>query len=706
MKKTLRVVLSIVLVFVLAFSSMLPAAAAGRVVYYLSDLKMAEAGKAEDAKKLLEEAGYEIYDVNLNPDGDKAVYLGYKTSTNVEDAITDVSVMNMNGGFNITEYDLIVEDALSEYKQEVDDLRIAAAEFAENYKKGTREALLAYRQMNYYYVEQPVLDEDGKAVLDQEGNEKTTTTYMGDYMLSFPESNDKFADILLKGNVQILANLRNLLAMGVSDGGALIDRINTAVADEAVYSKLEYYDYAKELSDKILQMKKTLASTEAEIAEILADEEMSDEDKELALIFPRYNYTMLLSFDEILKSIAYGESNYSELFASEQEPDLSVLYPLVEAMTPGQRAMACNGQLNAVLVYSVIEKDDAELEAELTAIEEETEPLSVYLGTDMSLIDGAVGVTSDALAYESSTGNKWFACFTGIEGIDITISTVFGLGGATLVGVSSYFLKQQYDISNTVPGNLDEHTIWFEQNEINVLKHRLKYNEIDQSTYDYYAQPHIEKLNEINAKFNVSTTKVVLSSVGLVVGLAMIAFSAYSIYRIVDSYNIEYTKIPSNMVNSVTRNDATRFVRYQVVNSLYTKGDEVKEKPGDTNGYEGTQWNAIYYTKNYEAGKCMTAVADWPATAGDFGTYTPVHKFGSNVCYDLNSYNNNDSTEKLFVAFSNSNNKKSAETAAPSVVGSTVSYGLMGISGAVGLVLGMLIMNFIKPKTKKEEEGK
>ena len=199
--KFLKVFISMLLVVTMSVTMMMPASA-GRVTYYLSDLKMAEADTADEAKNMLTEAGYTILDKNLNPGGGKAVYLGYQKSKNVDDAITDVKVMNMNGGFNISDYETIFEEAMDTYSSEVNNLRIAANEFAENYKAGKKEAQLAYRQLNYYYVE----------------NDKGVKTNMGDYMLKFPADNKDFADIFLKGNPNILDNIRILLSMGVADG--------------------------------------------------------------------------------------------------------------------------------------------------------------------------------------------------------------------------------------------------------------------------------------------------------------------------------------------------------------------------------------------------------------------------------------------------------------------------------------------------------
>ena len=679
--KFLKVLISMLLVAAMCVTIMMPASA-GRATYYLSDLKMAEAETADEAKQMLKDAGYTVLDKNLNPDGDMAVYLGYKKSTNVDDAITDVRVMNMKGGFNISDYDSIVEEALQEYSKEVNNLRIAAKEFAENYKAGKKEALNAYRQLNYYYVE----------------DDKGVKTNMGDYMLNFPTTNEGFADILLKGNTNILDNIRILLSMGVADGGDLIERIKASVADESVYTKEMYFDKAKELTGKIQQLMKMLDEARAEIEEIEADPDMSEDEKKLALIMPEYIVTLLLSFDMILESIPCGDTNYSDYFASTAAPDYKKLYPFIDAMTAGQSAMAVSGQIHSVLVYNAVEMSNEELEAELTAVEENLEPMSVYFGTDMNLLEGAIGVTSDAIREEASTGNQWFACFTGNQALDLTISSLFGAGGVALASVSIHFLKQQYAISQTVMPEDIATRIYNINSNIRAKEMDLRLNIIDSKQYAARVKGLENTKAELSSPYTVSTSTVVLSSLGVAVGLAMIAFSVYSIVQIVDKYNPKYTKIPSNMVDTVETANGNRFINYTVVNSLYNNGEAVAEKPGDLNAYDGVQWNAIYYTKSYEAGKCMTSTGYFLDSADNFGKYTPVAKFGAINCYDLNSFNDNDNSDKIFVAFGNSNNKKTAETSVPTVVGSIVGYGTIAISGVAGLGLGMCIMSLIKRK--------
>ena len=676
--KLSKILISMLLVVTMCITMVMPASA-GRVTYYLSDLKMAEANTADEAKKLLTDKGFTVLDKNLNPGGGKVVYLGYKKSKNVDDAITDVRVMNMNGGFNISDYETIFEEAMDTYSSEVNNIRIAAKEFAENYKAGKKEALNAYRQLNYYYVE----------------DDKGVKTNMGDYMLNFPTDNKDFADILLKGNPNILNNIRILLSMGVADGGDLIERIKASVADESVYTKDMYFDKAKELTGKIQQLMKMLDEARAEIEEIEADPDMTQEEKDLALILPQYTLSLILSLDVILKSIPCGDTNYSDYFASTADPDYKKLYPFVDAMTEGQRAMAVSGQVHSVLVYNAVEMSDEELEAELTELEETYDPKSVYFGTDMNLLEGAVAVTSDAIREEAATGNQWFACFTGNMAGDISISSLIGVGGIALTGVSAHFLMKQFSASHSVMTAKDADSIATLQR---VMKNLEFNNSNAVMKVENYAQ-RIDKLqgqiDAINAKYQVSTSTVVFSSLGVAAGLAMIAFSVYSIVKIVDKYNPKYTKIPSNMVDTVSTANGNRFINYTVVNSLCADGTE---KPGDTNGYSGKQWNAIYYTKSFEAGKCMTSTGYFIDSADNFGKYTPVAGFGTKNCYDLNSFNDNENTETVYMAFGNSNNKKTAETSVPTVVGSMFAYGAMAISGVAGMGLGMCIMSLIKRK--------
>ena len=678
--KILKFITCIVLVASMLATAVMPVSAA-RATYYLSDLKLAEADSAEEAKKLLTEAGYTVLDKNLNPDGDKAVYLGYKKSTNVDDAITDIRVMNMNGGFNITDYETLKQDVIQEYKKTIDNYRIAAKEFAENYTIGKREALFAYRQLNYYYIEK-----DG------------VKTSMGDYMLNFPEKNDDFADVLFKGNPTILDNIRILLAMGVSDGGALIDRIKESVNKEDVYTQEQYFESAKEIVAKTQQLKQLFKNAEAEIEEITADPDMTDEEKKLALIMPTYTYVLSGSFDKVLKDIPMGESNYSEYFDKNAITDYSCVYPFVDAMTPGQLAMAVSGQLHAVLVYNAIEMSDEEMEAKLLEVEQNYEPLSVYSGTNMDLLEGALGVTSDALREEAATGNKWSSAVTN-DNAPIKMFYFSLLGIMSSVGIYHFgsILKDELAL---IGGGGGGGAVADLSNNMGLIDPDMLPDDIDPQILS-----NTKAVESVNAPATASVSTIVYSSIGVAVGIAMLVVSIMGIIQTINKYNVEYTAIPSNMIDTVETVNGNRYVNYQVVNALYKDGDKIAEKAGDTNGYDGEQWNALYFTKSYEAGKCLTANGYFVDSESNFGKYTPVAKFGAKTCYDLNSFNDNENGEKIYIAFGNSKNKKTAETSVPTVIGSIFSKGgAIAISGVAGLGIGMGLMAIVKRKKKKPEE--
>ncbi len=185
-------------------------------------------------------------------------------------------------------------------------------------------------------------------------------------------------------------------------------------------------------------------------------------------------------------------------------------------------------------------------------------------------------------------------------------------------------------------------------------------------------------------------------------------FSIYSIIKIISQYNVEYTEIPSNMVDTVETINGNRYVNYKGVNSFYKDGDKTAEKAGDTNGYDGDQWNALYFTKSYEAGKPLLAkfkVSNNNNKADD--KYLPIHRFGEEICYDLNKYNFSDKSPSIYLSVKQSKNDKAAVADVPEVVGSMFSGGLWMLFGGVGALFGvggtLGTQALIKKKREKKE---
>lgn len=72
--------------------------------------------------------------------GNKKVYLGYKTTSDRDDAITDLALMNMKGGYDTAEYDKLMEGQMSkQIVPFVDSFLATIKEYRENYSSDIEE---------------------------------------------------------------------------------------------------------------------------------------------------------------------------------------------------------------------------------------------------------------------------------------------------------------------------------------------------------------------------------------------------------------------------------------------------------------------------------------------------------------------------------------------------------------------------------------
>jgi hypothetical protein len=182
----------------------------------------------------------------------------------------------------------------------------------------------------------------------------------------------------------------------------------------------------------------------------------------------------------------------------------------------------------------------------------------------------------------------------------------------------------------------------------------------------------------------------IFTGVLYVVGAATLAYSAYSVgKKIYDYYNPKYDAVPDALVDLVRTVDGDRYIKYDVVLEANAKKDG-GYAAGDLNAYEGQRWNALYYTKSYEAGKPLLAKFALSNTNNRAGKdYLAVHRFGEEVCYDLNKYNFSNKSDNIFLSVAQSENQKSAVTDVPDIVGSIFGAGMWLIAGAAGALVGV-----------------
>ena len=448
MKKLYSKLIAIVLVVALLMTnspivSAAPSRNKGNVTY-LSEVALIEAVSDEEAQQILTELKKEenggfanMISLDLNKGGAKKVYLAYKTSSNVDDAITDLAIMNMNGNFSMGNYEQILSENMENFARVAQDYRVMAAEFAANYAAGNVNARTAYRQLNLYYVE-----------------ENGVKTYMGDYMLNFPATDEGFAEILFRGNLNIIANLRALMAMGVGNGETtLAQRIADAYAnaetDPSVYSTAAYSAAAKAMKEDIEEMKKDINNLEAEIAKTEADTTMDAEVKAFAKESLQNSLDVSKAFLELLKEIPMGDTTLGDYVMGAAVIEESKLYPIVAAGTQAEQLLMEYHSLYEVLLYDVLEMSNEELETALQALENDVEPLSVYHGVQNDLVSGTIGVTGDAETYSSASGKSFFDIYTNeatqVGSIAFTVMGAAGLG--SMVGGIAYLAAKSSAIN-------------------------------------------------------------------------------------------------------------------------------------------------------------------------------------------------------------------------------------------------------------------
>lgn len=722
-KKSLTLVLIVALLFNYTVTAMAAPSRNKGTVKYLSDIVLIEASSDEKADAIFaelqkeENGAFEAkISLDLNNGGDNKVYLAYKSSTNVDDAITDISVMNMYGDFTVGSYEQIYNATLEKHLEVANDYRIMAEEFKRNYAANDAGALTAYRQMNYYYIE-----EDG------------VKTYMGDYFLNFPEDGTQFAKVLFGGNLNIVANLRALMSMGIGDTNATLkDRITASYAlaetDSTIYSNFAYEEVAEALKTQTQEMKNQINTLPDEIQSI-EESDLEDEYKENSIAMATLNLENANAYFELLNEIQIGDNNLGDLILETPVLETTLFFPIAAAATQAESLMMEYNSFYTLLLYDVLETLGAELDAALADIEKDYEPLSVYYGVQNDLAEGTIGVTGDAQLLTSTTGRSFFS-----EAVDDSVVTILGnigfgvLGAAGIASIigGSVYLSVKRAAAEAVYKPLAE-SYWLAYDQFVVVEKSLNHwvnsyvsfvnTSDDIAMADQAFGAHIREYSNQIASAHTELTKaseaisgvnpgltsgqIALGSFFITLGAVMIGISIWQLIEINSKYEPTYTDIPDNMVSVVTNETyGDRFINYKNVPSYYYDGDTIKTRENDTNGYDGNQWVSLYYTKNYEAGNCLTTSADLIATETVRSGYSAIHLFAHQSNYNLNSYCNRDNASPVYLSFKYSTNQKSAATEVPDVVGSSFSGGMIAISGFSGLAIGLGLMAMIKRKDK------
>ncbi|MBR5452236.1 MAG: hypothetical protein IKV36_04490 [Clostridia bacterium] len=657
MKRIIAMLLVVTTLFT-TFAINVSAAAAEE---FISEVALIYEDSVEDAKKAIEGTDWKLFEQDLNPKADymidDGVYLIYKTSTNVEDAITDLRVMDMYGGYSTSNYENQLEKTRSAYLAVVKELRIAAAEFKACYDSGSKMALLAYRQMNYY-----------KDVMTEGGTE--TDMLMGDFFLNMP-SDEKVVQVLMEGNTFAVNNLISLLAVGISSEGAssLASRVADQFAVKDTLTDAEYYDAAVVLSEIFTEMRAKILRYDA----LKEDHNLEDED------ITEEEYQFMIEYAAIavlLDSIQLGETSLADLLRGGvfTEKDF---YPIAAALTEGQRALVNMGQIETVLKYNSPSSAIEDLEAMLDEIEKPYldangvfKTIDVYTGVDRSIFRGNFAMTTEAARQQALTGETW------------------DLGKAAGDSVQMYAVAGMFVLAECVlVGTMIGHKVTI-----------ASLAALANANYNHAIA---------NAYFTAESTWASFAPAvqGMCVGVALIIVGLVGISTWYNYYNPSYTVIPNTMIDVRETDLGDKYIKYTAA-KVFENGN-LSKKNADFNAYEGKEWNALYYTKDATAGNCLTpkfVYKDNDATIAR--RHQGISMFGETKAFNLNSHVYNDNAPGVYVTIRYSNTKKAAADL-PSVVGSMFAtgalYALTALAGAGVGVGGTILLQNAKKKKKEKE---
>ena len=662
MKKTIKIIISLVL----CVTCIVQPCAAGAATFtgkaYVKEMIISYGKTEDDAKSWLESKGYKTVNYNLNEGADdtfstkRSVYLGYKTTYNADEAITDMKLMNMKGGYSIEDYQMLLNEQKNNIGVFIENFKVALEEYRDNYKNGQERAVAAHEMLNLLY------DDDTEEALGDLLLEKIKEEYSDEEWNALSkDAQSKAADmttILMQANTSSVLAIEQLISLATDDSTSVwSDRYTTAKTYDEMVSelikseKLTVTQAVKKLAAEYDSDASAIASKLEGYADFLktyTDEELrlSDSAEKLEAYqnshkdFNVAGWASAGAQYEVLNSLKNDDVTLYELLMSGdydiESEDRCMLYPLVSVLTDGQRACLDFLSMNQIVAIGI--NDDASIKKAMESIdikELNKDTISVYYGIDRTIFSSEVALTGDAYRLQSSTdkdaSGNWFnggiSPTTKIILISLGVATVasvasliagFSFGNAALKSaqtLASIESKAAPFVNNVLEGVADD------VNEIIVEQAEDSISEYADDVYDL-----IDDADEIfgaqaKATANIAS-KTMWSKIFNYAGIAMTAvtfillsYSAWRTYQeLKEYYNVDFTPIPMHMVNQgVDENNEKVFTYYTAVKcnreeaQLVTEETKVLKGFGDLNGDVGKQWVALYTSKDKAAGDPITA---------------------------------------------------------------------------------------------------
>ena len=742
---------------------------------YISEIRIGQGETEDEAKKELEEGGYTILkddagnyaDLNEGAGSksalkkganDKIIYLGYKTTSDPNDAITDISVMNEgtegNRPYSTEDYNVLMEKTMTtKIRPFVDKFIATLEEYRENYKK-SGDTLNHMRADQVRRLLNKLTDDDtGKPMGDLLLNK--TKYEMGDSAYNALSDAEKknHADILtilMQANGKATLVIEILLSKATdTSSDTWIDRL-TSTSYESLEERMQeenpginskadldaaldkkYYDTAMLLLEKWNEFNEEITNyenTADEIENSAADiESMAKEaekinlqkaTKEEARKFIEANTAMTkqaydlrsVGVSAYLDSVQYEGDTLLNYFSRSYDEvktnsGIRTLYPIVDALSPGQIAGLEFLTFEDLFTLALADKDTY---GKVLNNMDSMQDVSIYEGVDREIYEpGGVGITSDSLRKSAVTEDSGNYVPGALQWVLIGVTA-----GCAAVSISSYLVSRALSSAGLEADRLIQMAAKFAiEEEESILIDAESVSETRVSTVT------------ATTKWGSSFARYLSWGAAAVTVLLMAATITMTVLDAIKYYDVDFALIPNIMVdtsdimlNGEMIKNQTAY--YRAVRCNRKEGDSDIEKrnykamgdKADLNGDIGRQWLALYTVK-YKYGKPILADSLlYKKNDGKLpdGYVTGIHEFNpltdktqSPAC-NLNkkSYLFAGDPPSIYVYYKTESESVSDLAKA----GSIFSVGSLALGGGCGIIIGALFMGLIMRRRRPTEE--
>lgn len=647
--------------FILSLVSVLLLVAIGFTVYgfdfgavytaagatYVSEVRIFDGNSLDEAVKKCEDAGFIAVKKNINhsADGDKkenGIYvLGYTTTDNADEGITNISMLQMNSGYQDYTYGDIAERAMEKLGNVPTELSYAVKEFAENYKKQSPAAISALRTLNCYHI-------------DELDNIK-----LGDYMVSDDCTVDFIKKLLSRSSTSMVSTFCNALVAGVADYGEenwaarlgssdVKEKLKNADNDRAL--DVQYKVLATELVSSLqafsngynaavkryeenggkLQTieddtKKSTEISEQTVTDKTTGGKIKSENGD-AMYLSAYDVLNGYNYDETTKLgdyiVSLGNSSYDEI------ENLRKIYPLVDSLTDGQVAtMRLSGVAFSAFYLvnekGLIDETDKQIEPIIKEIKKYTgsDSMSIWIGTDQTVYNQKVAVTNDA--YRANSAGQIYNTLTTPDGVDTFLSEALSKLELIqlVVGVGWILTCVTAGIINAAIG---------------------------------FSAAYVGVSSSVWA---ICCAGIGAGAVGSILGIIGCAFIILNYIALAALVIVLIALLVKYLWDLFTDDDAEEFtpiptVIFDIAQNRYVRYDVVTQdgSPANINGANARRWNALYTTKSKYAGDPICASGMFGLITVQYDDnitplgYKPVKCFGEVGAANLNANSRSDSS--------------------------------------------------------------